>query len=168
MGALSFKNCFQNLNIDLSIRSGNYIFIKHATIKNSYRIFTTYSEAQKGSFKQDLGKLLNQTFEGSWQWHHVFEGTHLELLFNQETKKEIYQNIIPCVLINYRTEHYDYNSLLHSAGAKAVFNLPKKGDVLKGAQRIEYLKNLHNLYSKVYGRDTILNTVTNNFFKQLQ
>ena len=116
-------------------------------------MLATYADAKRDNygFQKKLADLLNNPLEGSkpvpaisfdgknWQWHHVFERTHLEPLFSAADIEVLHEKHVPCVLINSVTEHFDYSGLLHTAPAKAVFGLPAKGGgILAGKERQDY------------------------------
>jgi hypothetical protein len=163
-----FENCFYPLNIDPILSSTDFIFIKHANVKSSYRIFASYDSAQSDNygFRRNLGNLLKQQLDASWRWHHVVTGEHLKRLFPRHTVKKLYAEEIPTVLIHQHTEHADY-SILQFHGAKEVFDIPKEKELLSGTERTSYLKNLMRLYSSVYEHDDVLYTVARNVLRQL-
>jgi response regulator RpfG family c-di-GMP phosphodiesterase len=164
---LTFHHCFFNLKTGNPILNSTYVFIPHANIHGSYRVFTTYGRAQSSSIKKDLGELTGMHLDKQWHWHHVVEGTHLPPLFGDDVCRNLYREQIPCVLVDHHTEHKDYNALLHSSGAKAVFGLPHSKALLQGQQRAAYLNNLKSLYSQAYSHDKVLKTVALNILAQM-
>jgi hypothetical protein len=130
--------------------------------KGHYRIFTDYASAKSQNLKASIASLLDTQLNADWQWHHVIEKTHIKLLFNANEVDHWYQTEIPCVLVHNQTEHVDFNRLLHTAGTKAVFDLPTSKNILDGGDRKVYLESLYSLYNIVYGSDTILKTVSHN------
>ena len=137
---LIFEQCFAGLTINTTLSNKDYLFIKHANRKDSFRIFakytTTTSRAKANTFREDFENLLgiDLTNGKEWQWHHVVEGTHIRQLFSNAAAENLHKNQIPTVLINHPTEHIDYN-LFHAHGVKAVFDLAKTKTVLSGPQR---------------------------------
>jgi hypothetical protein len=179
---LLFQNCFSGLNFEptLSALDRRFKFVKHSLIKEGFRVFATYADAKSNNygFQKDLADTINAfstpgqapvTFDGkNWQWHHVFERTHLEPLYNPQDINTLHEKQVPCVLINGTTEHFDYSGLLHTVPAKAVFGLPAKGGgILSGKAREDYKTSLASMYRKVYGRDAVLTTVFNNILRAL-
>lgn len=180
---LIFQNCFTGLSLEptLSALDTRFKFVKHSLIKEGFRVFATYADAKSEGygFQKKLADMLNAlsngnkaaqvSFDGqNWQWHHVFEKTHLEPLYNAQDIKMLHEKQVPCVLINTTTEHFDYSGLLHTTPAKTVFGLPAKGGgLLMGKERQDYKNSLASMYRIVYGRDAVLTTVFNNILSAL-
>src|SRR5688500_10927472 len=122
-----FENCFYPLNVDPILSSTDFIFIKHANAKGSYRIFANYDSAQADNygFRRNLGHLLNHQLDSNWRWHHVVTKEHLKRLYVSHTVNKLYDEEIPTVLIDQDTEHIDYG-LLQYYGANEVFDIPKE------------------------------------------
>lgn len=160
-----YRNCFAGLNVHSILSSNNFFYIEHANKAGSFRIFAPYNDAKDGNyaFQKDLGKILNENFNGSWRWHHVVAGEHLRKLFPLHTAAKLYDEEVPTVLVHQDSEHIDFN-LLQAHGVHEVFNLPKDKTVLTGKDRKEYMDKLKRLYTTVYEHDNVLNTIAANIF----
>lgn len=161
----TFNDCFRGISVISALSNADFKVVNHGMIPGSHRFFTTYRSEKSGGYKyrKDIACLLDLTLIGrEWQWHHVLEDYHLSRLFSPQAAKQIYEDVIPCVLIH-RHEHTNYNNLLHTPGAGMVFDLPPmSGPVLSGAARNEYKQKLVRLYTAAYGSDKLLVLVLKN------
>lgn len=164
---LTYSQCFDQLTLDKKLGTQTIVFIKHANVKDAYRVFSTYTNPENTELKRTLGSLLNMTLDPTWHWHHIIEKTHLNPLFSSAASALLYETVIPCVLIDSKTEHYDYNVLLHTAATEAVFELGDRSYPLSEKARVDYLSKMRNLYSKTYSHDEVLHTVAMNVMNWL-
>lgn len=160
-----FKDCFNGVHPMPGLCTEDFKVIKHSVIPGGHRFFTTYRAEKNGRYKyrKDIAAALEQTLTGKqWQWHHVLEGYHLPRLFAPKDAEKLYDDFIPCVLLDTK-EHDDYDVLLHGDGSDMVSHLPPmKGPVLTGQERAVYKQKLLTLYTGAYGHDHVLSTVLRN------
>jgi hypothetical protein len=107
-----FRNCFDGFNLtDFNVRQadGYVVIFKRDYLKKrqagvGLRIFAPHSLGNNNRYtiQKDFGELMDidDLFDfHKWQWHHVVSDKHLGKLFPPAVAKNLYDTIIPTVLI---------------------------------------------------------------------
>lgn len=175
---MSLSRYLQGLEID-PFEGCIGIFVAEHHRGGGYRYLSTYADGKRHKARIfDLLKRYGQPeSRGRWDLHHVVEGQDFANIDFTGQLPTLYQNALPCVLIE-RNEHIAYNQLLHVKETDELFRERLSPGMLQRSAQVAALardrrehaklrlqvQKLRQLYRRAYEGDHVLQKVADNVF----